>query len=273
MMNVKQSVLAGVIPENLRILDAHAHLGEGEQGGLYIRTLPVAESLRLSKKVGVDAIVASSLKALYGNVIAGNERMLEFTRQYPGYVYMQLFYHPHYHEQCIAQMEGIRSEPAFVGVKIHPRETGTTIAGKDYDKLYEYCLEHDILVSCHTWQTESSHNNPADFKQALERFPELKLQLCHMGGTYRGCMDSVELANRYDNVYLDLNGSLYSRIWLEELVKLAPLDRFIFSTDQTFNDPRILIGRVLLSDLSDEQKQMILCDNFEKAIGRKLVSK
>lgn len=270
-MNIKESVLRGTIPQKLRILDAHAHLGEGEQGGLYIRALPVAESLRLSKKVGVGAIVASSLKALYGNVLAGNERMMEFSRMYPGYVYAQMFYDPHYHEACIQQIEKYRNDPACVGVKIHPRETGTSIAGREYDKLYEYCLDKDVLVSCHTWQTESSNNNPADFGQALERFPQLKLQLCHMGGTYRGCMDSIELANKYDNVYLDINGSLYSQIWLEELVKLAPLDRFIFSTDQTFNDPRILIGRVLLSDLTDEQKQMILCDNFEAVIGRKLI--
>lgn len=271
-MNIKESVLAGRIPANLRILDSHAHLGEGEQGGLYIRTLPVAESLRLSKKVGVDAIVASSLKALYGNVLAGNERMVAFAREFPGYVYAQMFYHPHYHEACIAQMEQYLDDPACVGVKIHPRETHTTIAGKEYDKLYSWCIDHDVMVSCHTWQTESA-NNPADFRQALQRFPELKLQLCHMGGTYQGCMESVDLANDFQNVYLDLNGSLYSQIWLEELVKLAPLDRFMFSTDQTFNDPRILIGRVLLSDLTDEQKQMILCDNYEKAIGRKLVHK
>jgi len=271
-MNIKESVLRGVIPEKLRILDAHAHLGEGEQGGLYIRTLPVAESLRLSKKVGVDAIVASHLKSLYGNVLLGNERMMDFSREFPGYVYVAMFYHPHYHEACIAQLEKYKDDPGFVGAKIHPRETHTTIAGRDYDKLYRYCLDNDILVSCHTWQTEPA-NNPADYRAALGRFPELKLQLCHMGGTYQGCMDSVDLANEFPNVYLDLNGSLYSQIWLEELVKLAPMERFIFSTDQTFNDPRILLGRVLLSDLTDAQKQMLLCDNFERVIGRKLVVK
>lgn len=269
-MNIKESVLAGKIPENLRILDAHAHLGEGEQGGAYVRSLPVEESLRLSKKIGVGAIVASSLKSLYGNVLGGNDRMMEFTKMYPGYVYASIFYDPHYHSQCIDQLEQYRTDPGFVGVKIHPRDTGTTIAGQDYDKLYEYCIEKDILVACHTWQTEPA-NNPADYEPVLDRYPELKLQLCHMGGTYQGCMDSLRLANKYKHVYLDINGSLYSQIWLEDLVKEAPMDRFVFGTDQTFNDPRIMIGRVLLSDLTDEQKQLLLCDNFEKVIGRKLV--
>jgi len=127
-----------------------------------------------------------------------------------------------------------------------------------------------IRVACHTWETEPA-NNPADFAPVLERFPELKLQLCHMGGTYRGCLDSLRLANRFPNVYLDFNGSLYSRIWLEELVRQAPLERFVFGTDQTFNDPRIMVGRVLLSDLEDREKEQLLCVNFERLLERTLI--
>ena len=269
-MNIKESVMSGLIPENLRILDAHAHLGDGEQTGAYLRSLPVEESLRLSRGIGIGAIVASSLKALCGDVTAGNERMMELTRQYPGYVYASIFYDPHYHETCIAQLERYRRDTGFVGVKIHPRDTKTSIASNDYDRLYEYCLERDILISCHTWTTEPA-NNPADFEPVLEQHPELRLQLCHMGGTYRGCVDSLRLANRFPNVYLDLNGSLYTQTWLEELVREAPVDRFVFSTDQTFNDPSVQVGRVLLSELDDGIKRRILCNNFEQIVGRTLV--
>ena len=269
-MTIKESVMNGVIPEGLRIVDAHAHLGDGEQSGTYTCTLPVEESLRLSRKIGIGAVVASGLGALYGNVPGGNERMMEFTRLYPGYVFASIFYDPHYHDECIAQLEKYRGDAGFVGVKIHPRETQTCIATRDYDRLYEYCIAHDILVACHTWQTEPA-NDPADFEPVLERYPELKLQLCHMGGTYQGVMDSLRLANRFPKVYLDINGSLYTQIWLEDLVGQAPLERFVFGTDQTFNDPRIMVGRVLCSDLDDGVKRIILSENFERAIGRRLI--
>ena len=269
-MTIKESVMSGIIPEDLRIVDSHAHLGDGEQGALYIKSLPAEESIRLSRKIGIGAIVASSLKSLYGNVPGGNERMMEFTRLYPGYVYASLFYDPKCHDQCMEQMERFRKEPGFVGIKIHPRDTGCSLASHDYDRLYEIAVRENLLVSCHTWDTEPA-NRPCDFEPVLERYPELRLQLCHIGGTYRGVMDSVRLANRFPNVYLDFNGTLYSSIWLEELVRLAPLERFVFGTDQTFNDPRIMVGRVLLADLDDELKRMILCDNFERIIGRKLV--
>ena len=58
---IREEVLKGVLPEGFRIVDGHAHLGDGEQGALYIRSLPVEKSLELSRKIGICAVVASSL--------------------------------------------------------------------------------------------------------------------------------------------------------------------------------------------------------------------
>jgi predicted TIM-barrel fold metal-dependent hydrolase len=84
-------------------------------------------------------------------------------------------------------------------------------------------------------------------------------------------MDSMDLACKYENVYCDINGSLYSQIWIEELVNKAPVEKFVFSTDQVFNDPRIIVGRVLLSELTDREKELILYKNFENSMEKKLL--
>lgn len=269
-MNIKQCILGGQLPPGLRILDAHAHLNEGEKLAAYVCTLPHAESLQLSRAIGIGAMVASALRAFTVDAVSGNDRIMELTHIYPGYVYASIVYVPAVHNAILQQLERYREDPGFVGIKIHPRDTDTSIKSGDYDRLFAYCQDRNILVACHTWQTEPQ-NDPADFWEIMKRFPALKLQLCHMGGTYRGCMESLALANDYKTVYLDINGSLYSQIWLEELVKQAPIGQFVFGTDQTFNDPCIMVGRVLLSDLTDEQKQLLLCDNFETIIGRKLI--
>ena len=269
-MNFKQSVLQGVLPKDLRIFDAHAHVGEGEYSGIYLYTLPLAQNLCLMKKAGINAMAASSFKSLGGSAAAGNERLMEMCAIHPEELFAYLYYEPRYSYEVFAQLDTYRSHPSFIGVKIHPRESKTSLESSDYDMLYAYCETHGILILCHTWATEPE-NNPSSFTRILKRHPKLKLLLGHMGGTYRGCMDSIALANEYKNVYLDINGSLYSQIWIEELVKLAPLNKFIFSTDQVFNDPRIIVGRVLLSDLKDEEKKAILCDNFETVMGRQLV--
>lgn len=269
-MNIKQSVLAGVIPEGLRIFDAHAHVGEGEYNAAYLYTLPVAETLRLSEKIGINAMAASSFKSLVGKGAEGNARLIEFCAEYPGELFAYLYYEPRIGEALLSQINAYHTHPSFVGVKIHPREAKVSIETEGYDPLYEYCERNGILILCHTWETEKE-NNPASFAPVLRRFPKLKLLLGHMGGTYRGCMDSIALAKQYENVYLDINGSLYSQIWIEELAKFSPQEKLVFSTDQAFNDPRIIVGRVLLSDLDDALKRRILCSNFETAVGRTLL--
>jgi len=269
-MNIKQSVLDGILPEGLRIFDAHAHVGEGEYNAAYLCTLTLAETLRLSKQIGIGAMAASSFLALVGKGVEGNARLMEFCAAYPKELFAYLYYEPRLGEALLRQIDAYHRNPSFIGVKIHPREAKVCIETNCYDALYDYCVANDILILCHTWETEPE-NNPAAFAPVLRRFPKLKLLLGHMGGTYRGCMDSVALAKQYENVYLDINGSLYSQIWLEELAKIAPQDKLIFSTDQAFNDPRIIVGRVLLSDLDDALKRRILCENFEAALGRTLL--
>lgn len=270
MSNMKELLMQGILPKDLKIVDAHAHISEGDVCAAYVRTLPVEKSIQMCKNVGIAAIVASSLKAQWGNLVVGNDRMMEFTKIYPGYVYCNLIFDPHNPEISIRQLEQYHNDPAFIGVKIHPRDMDSCVASNDYDVLYRYCCDHNILVACHTWQTEPQ-NDPKDFNGVLQRFPELKLQLVHMGGTFRGAMDSIEIANKYPQVLLDINGSLYSQIWIEKLVELAPFEQFVFATDQSFNDPSIMIGRVVMSDLTDEQKYKLLRYNFENAIGKKLV--
>jgi predicted TIM-barrel fold metal-dependent hydrolase len=196
---------------------------------------------------------------------------MEFCASYPKELFAYLYYEPRIGEELLAQIDAYRTNPSFIGVKIHPREAKESIETGRYDALYDYCVAHDILILCHTWETEPE-NNPACFAPVLKRFPKLKLLIGHMGGTYRGCMDSIELAKEYENVYLDINGSLYSQIWIEVLAKLSPKRKLIFSTDQAFNDPRIIVGRVLLSDLDDALKREILCENFEAAVGRTLIA-
>ena len=269
-MNIKQSVLSGVIPQGLRIFDAHAHVGEGEYNAAYLYTLPVSETLRLSEKIGIGAMAASSFQALVGKGVQGNARLMEFCAAYPNELFAYLYYEPRLGDALLRQIDEYRTNSSFIGVKIHPREAKTSIETSAYDPLYDYCERNDMLILCHTWETEPE-NNPASFAPVLARFPKLKLLLGHMGGTYQGCMASIELAKRYKNVYLDINGSLYSQIWIEELAKFAPPEKLVFSTDQAFNDPRIIVGRVLLSNLDDALKRRILCDNFETALGRTLL--
>jgi predicted TIM-barrel fold metal-dependent hydrolase len=269
-MDMISQVLNGRIPDSLKIFDAHAHIGEGEYSSTYLYTLPVHETIRLSRKIGIQKMAVSSLKAIGGDVQAGNKRLIELCEAYPSDLYAYVYYSPKFPEECLKFIDNYKSHPGFIGVKIHPREDNTFVTDKLYYKLYEFSVKNNLVILCHTWETEPV-NDPALFENVLQDFPTLRLLIGHMGGTYRGCMSSIALANKYPNVYLDINGSLYSEIWIEKLIRTAPVNKFVFSTDQVFNDPRIIVGRVLLSNIDEEVKQRILCSNFEELTGRKLL--
>ena len=192
--------------------------------------------------------------------------MIEKCGQYDMLTFY-LWYNPRQHEAIMEQIRQYQTHPCFIGVKIHPREDGVSLDTGIYDRLVAYAEEKGILILCHTWDTEPQ-NRPASFFRVLQNNPKLKLLIGHMGGTYDGCMDSLRLAREYENVYCDINGSLYSQIWIEELVKMAPEHKFIFSTDQTFNDPRSMLGRVLLSQLPDDLKRSILCENIDQSANQ-----
>lgn len=269
-MNLRDCALNNQLPEDLRILDAHAHIGAGKCTNPHLHSMPLEESLALAKRSGISRIAGMAMGTLgCADVVKENLWMVEQCKLYDMLLFY-LWYNPRLHKPLMEQIEQYKTHPQFMGVKIHPREDGVSLDTEIYDPLFAYAEEQGILILCHTWDTESP-NRPASFFRILQKYPKLKLLLGHMGGTYDGCLDSLRLAREYENVYCDINGSLYSQIWIEELVKMAPEHKFIFSTDQTFNDPRSMLGRVLLSKLSDDLKRKILCDNIERAVGKKLI--
>ncbi len=268
---MRQRILAGEDLLGLRIYDAHAHFGaNGYASSVFVYSSSNERALEHMRALGIAKMAVSGMEAIVHDYEAGNESIMESCAAHPDKLDAYLFYDAHNPEGSLRQIERHCRNPRFIGVKIHPRDNRSSLAGDAYDALYDFAAEKAIPVLCHTWATEPE-NDPALFWPVLRRYPKLKLILGHMGGTYTGCMTSLALSRAYKNVYCDINGSLYSKIWLEELVKRAPFEKFIFSTDQVFNDPRIVLGRVLLSGLSDTQKQKLLCDNFEALMERKLL--
>jgi len=255
---------------DVRIFDAHCHIGSGKCTGIYIEPLTEEDSLTLSKRCGIDKVGGLAMGASANGDSKSEIEWLVRLCESRDDMFFYAWYQPRQHRALMEQIDALKTHPLFLGVKIHPREDNGHLENGSYDVFMEYAAAHDIPVLCHTWDTEPM-NRPVSFERYLAKHPEMKIILGHMGGTRSGCMDSLRMAREYKNVYCDINGSLYSELWMEEILKMAPEHKFIFSTDQTFNDPRPVLGRVLLSKLSDRTKEKILCENIENAIGKKLI--
>jgi len=267
-MNIRECYLNGIRPDDLKIIDAHAHIGHS--AGCHIPLESTEEGIRRMESLGISAMCASHLTALGGDVEAGNKMLFELCDKYPGKVYGNAFYDPRCPEISIGEIEKYKNHPGFVGIKIHPRESFTNLSDDGYRPLWEYADENKLIVTSHTWETEPM-NDPALFFDICNKYSNMIIILAHCGGTYLGYETCYRLVKEYPNVYLDLNGFIYCCQWIEQVVeRINGVDRIVFGTDQFFNDPRISLGRVVLSTLSDDEKRRILyynfasiCDKFE----------
>ncbi len=268
-MNIYEKALAKQL-DDVRIFDAHCHIGSGKCSSIYIDPMDETASLELSHRCGIDKVGAIAMGAMSLADTKTEVDWLVDLCESRDDMFFYAWYQPRQHKALMEQIDALRTHPLFVGVKIHPREDFAHLEDGSYDQFMEYAAAHDIAVMCHTWDTEPM-NRPVSFEKYLTKYPDLKVIMAHMGGVRSGCMDALRLAREYKNAYCDLNGSLYSELWLEELVKMAPEHKFIFSTDQTFNDPRPVLGRVLFADIPDVLKEKLLCENMENVVGKRLV--
>lgn len=142
-------------------------------------------------------------------------------------------------EQAIRLMRKYHSKFEPRGIKIYP-PNGFYPYEERLDPFWEEVKDMDLIVVSHagaSWgPLDEEKSRPIHFRSVLERYPELKLIIAHLGGKYRA--DTYELAKEFDNLYTDcsaLQGWLPSepqvvRDRLREAFEVMG-DRVIFGTD------------------------------------------
>ncbi len=93
----------------------------------------------------------------------------------------------------------------FVGVKLYPA-VGYSPADAALDPVYKYCQEHSVPVMTHASgsgffrsETTRKFSNPSFFGPVLEKFPELKVCLAHLGGSGGVASTHLDPASRTDS--------------------------------------------------------------------------
>lgn len=165
------------------------------------------------------------------------------------------------------------------GVKVYPA-TGYSPNEERIEPFWRMVEDYGLIVVTHggaTWgPLDETYTHPILFKEVLEKHPELKLVIAHIGGKFRS--ETYELAAKFPNVYADcaaLQGWLPGeaetcRSRLKEAVTKMP-GRIIFGSDWPLFDmsyPYTYWARFVREEewASAETKQEVLGGTMSKLL-------
>ncbi|WP_135547897.1 amidohydrolase family protein [Paenibacillus cymbidii] len=253
---------------DIPVIDVHGHLSaaanpyipypnEEDQAVRFLETLD---------SVGVDYAIVSMQRGFGTNELDANLDLAKIMTRHPrllGWVtYIPFLPQPSLDiaDACYAVSD------RFVGMKIHPDANRCAIGGPEYAPLWEYADARGLRVLTHTWG-QSPYSNPEQLHDIARRYPNVAVLIGHSGGRGTAIETAIALANRYDNLYLDLTGAfLYSSWTLERFVRKADPDKLLFSSDATYNDVTWEIGNIAYARVPEEVKEKVLGLNAKRLL-------
>lgn len=258
-------------------IDVHGHYGDyirTEYTELHNRLLSAdaAEVVRRAAAVNVGLTIVSPLLALLprfrASAAAGNEEAARIVAQTPG-LKQYVVIDPR-RPETYAQADEMLKQRQCVGIKLHPEEHGYLI-GDHAEALFEFAAARNAIVLTHSSEQNSLCE---DFVPWVNRFPEVRLILAHIGCGWDGDVTHQVRAiqkSRHGNVFADTSSARSIMPGLIEwAVREVGAERVLFGTDTPLYSTAMQRARIDHAGLSDAEKRLILRENAVKLFGREL---
>jgi len=252
-------------PLEYGVVDIHAHAGSWSWE--YKPGTDLSDLLQVMDLSGVDQVCVNSTEAvLGGDHIRANAELAEELKAYRDRLVGFAVVNPHFNN-CPAYIEHCINELGFRGIKIHPRTHRCALTDPKYRPVWEASQMYRVPILCHTGQGQA-FSEPDQFHEIAPRYPKSIFIVGHTGETFAGMLQCIELANKYENIYLEISGWLFmNRGFLEFLVQRVDVERILFGSDYSWIDLRYALAMVLFSRLGEREKQFILSENGRKVLG------
>lgn len=244
-----------------KIVDSHAHHGLYHkfdiQGGFE------DDLVSQMDRIGVDAMAISPMVGLGLDSRLANDITAEVLKKYPGQFYGMALATGNRPKEILSELTRCFDNLGMSFIKLHPDESSCPMTQKCYDHIYGFAAERKLAILNHDWQS------PKRVEELAKKYPQVRFIQAHSGGNWDGHRedDYFRVAREYENVFVDICASPIFYGALEALVEIAGADNIIFGSDAPFLNLAFGVGKVLMADLSCQDKQKIFADNFLGAIA------
>jgi len=248
----------------LNIVDAHIHVGDWGRNLLTHGWEP-RSIVRLMDRLGISRAYSMHHDWFIGRPSEARSASIRTYEESGGRIPFLVVYNPNKDTESIAIMDACLEHPGFIGVKIHPSWHGVPADDRRYDNAWAFARQNRLPIISHTWSESDNHvqrlSLPRLFEAHIDAHRDVPFVAAHCGGCGAGRAEAIRLAREYPNVYLDISGDIFSLGLLPELVESVGAVRVIFGSDQPWVDARATLTRVILSEISEDDKRLVLGEN------------
>jgi len=264
-MTLAEHALRGTLPDDLHIVDVHAH--GGPWSDFLIHDPWVDGMLRTMDAAGIARALFAPHLGIGPDAEEANRLASRMAIESRGRLQPYCTVNPNRPQREIrALMEEYVASGLFVGVKLHPGLHRQTIHAPGYAVVFEYADRLRVPVLVHSWH-DCPYCGPAELCGAAARYPNARFIMGHSGGTPAGLSRAATCAAGAANVWLETSGSHMPWHAIEKLVSGVGEARVLFGSDIPFLDPRPKLGQVLFAAISDQAKRAILGLNAIEVFG------
>lgn len=236
----------------MKIIDVHMHLGECR-----VFDLNVSEE-QLFQYMETGGITASIVQPFPGapDPIKIHNRIYELSEKSKGRIYGLASINPHQEEEkVLGELDRAINKLGFVGIKVHTAGHALNPLSKDAELLWESASKHKVPVMVHTGPGVP-FALPTNVVPRAEEYPDVPIILAHAGFGFFSA-ESVILAKKYDNIYLESSWSpIYDVAWF---VNEVP-DKVMFGSDLPEN-VLVEIKKIQELGLSEDIERKVFYEN------------
>jgi len=259
---IEQAVLQGR-PLGVFVFDCHGHFGAWPD--FPVRQNDVARMLEVMDRLGIARLAFSSLDACYCDMRRGNQEAYAAAAAHPDRFVAYAVINPNLPESMEEELARRPKQTPWPLIKLHPYLHRYRVTGPNYRPLWEFAHRTSAIVLSHTWESDATCG-PLLFEELARQYPAARIILGHSGVTRRGYEQAIQVARKYENVFLDITGSQSHNGMVERCVAEVGSEKILFGSDLPFLEAAMGIGRVALARLPDSQKEAILGLNFRQLV-------
>ncbi|MBM3706511.1 MAG: amidohydrolase, partial [Actinobacteria bacterium] len=248
------------------VIDCHYHAGEFAseyKPGSGIDTIRA-----LLEREDIEGLFITSSEAVFGgDHCTGNKYVYDLCKKYPELITGFYVFNPNFSESY-NEMEKYLSGMNFKGIKIHPRIHKCDINDKKYLPVWEAAKKFKVPVLSHTGEGQA-HSDPEYFYEISKKYHEVTFILGHGGESFKGILQSIDIVNSRNNVYIDISGwGFMHKGVLEFVAAKVGAEKLLFGSDAGWIDFNYAVGVVVFSRLSQPEKEKILYQNARKILKK-----